>query len=198
MFSYLSGILSDWTDDGVVIDVQGIGFFVEVPSSSISRLPAIGSEVKLHTVMLVSENNVELVGFLTKEELKMFNLLRKVNKVGTKMALSLLSTLTVAELSFAIASQDAKAIAKAPGVGVKMAEKLILELKDKVGSGLVSEEFQAAAEISSEEGSGRADAIEALVALGFGRSEAVRSVSRVKDSASKTAEEIIREALRQQ
>ena len=128
----------------------------------------------------------------------MFQLLRKVNKVGTKLALSLLSTMTVSELSFAIAAQDAKAVAKAPGVGLKMAEKLILELKDKVSSGLVSEDFKAAAEISAEESSSRSDAIEALVALGFGRSEAVRSVSKVKNCAEKTAEEIIREALRQQ
>ena len=196
MISYLSGTLADWTEDSVVVETGGVGFSVQVPPSSIGRLPAIGSQIKLYTTLLVSENDLQLAGFLSKEELRMFHLLRRVNKVGTKIALSLLSTMSVSDLSFAIASQDAKTIAKTPGVGVKLAEKLILELKDRVSDGLVSEEFAAAAQQGGDSSS-RQDAIEALVALGFSASEATKAVAGVSGTQDKTAEQIIREALRQ-
>ena len=196
MISYLSGTLADWTEDSVVVETGGVGFSVQVPPSSIGRLPAIGSQIKLYTTLLVSENDLQLAGFLSKEELRMFHLLRRVNKVGTKIALSLLSTMSVSDLSFAIASQDAKTIAKTPGVGVKLAEKLILELKDRVSDGLVSEEFAATAQQGGDSSS-RQDAIEALVALGFSASEATKAVAGVSGTQDKTAEQIIREALRQ-
>ena len=197
MISYISGILADWTEDSVIIETGGVGFSVQVPASTIGRLPAIESSIKLFTALLVSESDMQLVGFLTREELRMFHLLRRVNKIGTRLALSLLSTMTVPDLSFAIASQDAKTIAKTPGIGLKMAEKLILELKDKVSDGLVSEEFASATRSSEGSDSSRQDAIEALVALGFSSMEAAKAVGKVKDTGSKTAEEIIREALRQ-
>ena len=134
MIAFVSGILSDSTEDAAVVDVSGVGYRVLVSPGTLDKLPAVGTPVKLYTYFCVREDALLLYGFLTKEELGLFKQLITVSGIGPKAGLSLLSVMSVDDLRFAIFSADARAIAKAPGVGKKTAERLVLELKDKIGA----------------------------------------------------------------
>ena len=197
MISYISGIYAGHSTDAVVIECGGIGFCIRVPETVLNRLPAKNSEFKLYTYLHVKEDAMQLYGFISKEE--MFELLIGVSGIGPKGALGILSALSMDTLRFAIYAQDAKTIAKAPGIGIKTAQKMILELKDKISLADTLGEQSAmvsADAVDSKTNANRAEAIEALTALGFSASEAVKAVSGVKDIETLSTEAIIKAALK--
>ena len=132
MISYIKGELVEVTEDSVVLDHGGMGFSIMMPGSILAKLPAIGSELKVHTYLYVKEDVLGLYGFLTKDDLKVFKLLITVSGIGPKGALAILSTMSPDDLRFAVLAGDAKTISKTPGIGSKTAQKLIIELKDKL------------------------------------------------------------------
>ncbi len=132
MIAYLKGKITDIAEENVVLEVNDIGYNVKITGRTLGMLPAAGEEVKIYTYTYVREDAIHLYGFLTRDDLKMFKLLITVNGIGPKGALAVLSVMDADELRFAIISGDAKAIAKAPGIGGKTAERAILDLKDKV------------------------------------------------------------------
>lgn len=196
MIAFVKGIVEDLTDGNVVLDVGGIGYNIKISPRTAGFLPAYGQEVKLYTYTLVREDAFSLFGFLGKEELELFKQLITVNGVGPKVALGILSAMDVMDLRFAILAQDAKKIAKAPGIGPKTAERIILDLKDKVK---IEEPF--ARESTPIMGNAQAqanttEAVEALTALGYGASEAMKAVNGVENAAELTTEQLLKAALK--
>lgn len=178
-----------------VVECGGIGFKCFTSLTTIKSLGKTGSTVNLYTYLSVKEDAMDLFGFATLEELNSFKLLITVSGVGPKAAVSVLSELTPDRLALAIASSDVKAITKASGVGKKTAERIVLELKDKTGS-LSGEDLSSIASASSAaEDSAAGEAVAALVALGFGQSDAAAAVGKMDQSLS--ADEMIRLGLRQ-
>ena len=174
MISFLKGELAEVTENSVVVEVGNMGYEVSVPTSTIPKLPTLGSRVKLYTYMHVREDAISLFGFLTKDDLEMFKLLITVNGIGPKGALGILSGITADEIRFAVLAEDTKTISKAPGVGKKTASKLILELKDKFKLETVFEQRLQnqvqAAEINNIVGM-KEEAVQALVVLGYSASD---------------------------
>ena len=192
MISYINGSLAFKGADHVIIENSGIGFRIMASPNTISRLPAVDSKVKLFTYMNVKEDELSLFGFLTQEELNMFNRLITVKGVGPKGATALLSALTPAQIALAIITDDAKTLSSGPGIGKKTAQQIILDLKDKTktedaGGATV---LGTAAPISTN--SVEAEAIEALLTLGFAKAEAQKAVSAVTDEGLTSAELISR------
>lgn len=180
MISYINGVLKIIEDSFVIVETNGIGYSIQMSPYTISRLPAVNGQVKIYTFMSVSENDISLFGFLSMEELNMFNRLKTVNGVGGKSAMAILGVLTPAEISLAVITEDIKMLSKCPGIGKKTAQRIALELKDKVSDrdalGQVSDiNVSSAVEMSSD----KADAVEALIALGFSRSESVMAVGKI-------------------
>ena len=132
MIAYLNGILAEIEEENIVIEVNGIGYNVRIPAGMAGRLPQIGEVVKLYTYTSVREDAIGMYGFLSRDDLNMYRQLITVSGIGPKGGLSVLSAMSADELRMAVISQDAKAIAKAPGVGTKTAQRIILELKDKI------------------------------------------------------------------
>lgn len=197
MISYLNGELAAVEKEKVIVEVSGIGYGVFMSSRSFDSLPPVGNKIKIHTYMNVREDAVQLFGFLTKEELDFFKLLITVNGIGPKGGLGILSKLSVDELRFSVLSGDVKAICKAPGIGKKTAEKLIIELKDKldIEEVLNHAEGTASAQVSTVKDEAHTEAIQALVALGYGNAESLRAVKAVALE-NPTAEDILKEALK--
>lgn len=200
MISYLKGELAAVEPQKAIIDVGGIGYGVYMPQQALAQLPQTGSEIKLHTYLNVKEDALQLFGFLTKDDLEIFKLVIGVNGIGPKGGLNILSCLSPDELRFAIMSGDAKAISAAPGIGKKTAEKLILELRDKVTIEDVlehaahGENGSPSPETDGENGI-QAEAVQALVALGYGNSESLRAVRKTSPECA-SAEEVLKEALK--
>jgi len=197
MFSYLRGILAEKTANYAVIECGGVGFKVYTSFTSLSDTKCIqGSEVVFHTYLYIKEGIMDLYGFSTCEELELFELLISVSGVGAKGALAILSTLNPAKLTFAIASGNAGEIKKSPGIGAKIAQRIILELKDKINSNAISDSaadaFSEAVPISSNE---RDEAVNALIALGYSGAEAKTAVSKVGTDIC-DVESIIKQALK--
>ncbi|MBQ1208517.1 MAG: Holliday junction branch migration protein RuvA [Lachnospiraceae bacterium] len=201
MISFIRGYLSEIYEDSIVIESNGVGFSIGVPSSVLSELPAVGSEMKIHTWLQVGENLMALYGFSTKDDLRIFKMLIGVNGIGPKGALAILSTIRPDDLRFAILSGDAKAIAKAPGVGLKTAQKVILELKDKLSlEEAVELKRDAVAGRSGKSteplGSAREDALEVLTALGYSPTDALKAVRNVEITEGMSAETVVKQALK--
>lgn len=204
MIYFIKGVLESIEDNQVVVENRGVGFAVMVPLSVASALPQTGNEVKLYTYMYVREDAVQLYGFLTKDELSMFRLLITVSGIGPKGALGILSVMDADALRFAILADDAKSISKAPGIGAKTAGKVILELRDKMDFGEVIDTVldhgqQNMAGIDGtahDAGAAANEAIQALVALGYTSTEAVKAVKKVTITPDMTVEEILKEGLR--
>lgn len=198
MIGFLRGTIDSIFDDRIIIDVNGVGYNVYMSATAIGAPLIIGDEIKVYTHMSVREDSMTLYGFLSAEELSFFKMLICVNGVGPKFALGLLSTFTTADLKVAILSMDAKTISKAPGIGLKSAQKIILELKDKVsfddiiGKPALSE----AASSQSELNENMQDAIDALCALGYSPSSALKAVRECADSKELDTEAIIKAALK--
>ena len=203
MIQFVRGILDTVSENQIVVENQGIGFGILVPLSFVSALPQTGNEVKIYTYMHVREDAMQLFGFLTKDELAMFQLLITVSGIGPKGALGILSVMDADALRFAILADDAKSISKAPGIGVKTAGRLILELRDKVDfeeaieGALDRGEMNAAGRSSAgENGAAANEAIQALVALGYSSAEAVKAVKKVAAAPDQTVEDILKAALK--
>ncbi len=199
MISYIRGELVDIQEDKIIVDVGGVGYGIYMPRQAITRLPAAGREVKIHTYLNVREDAMQLFGFLSKDDLEVFKLVIGVSGIGPKGGLSILSGMSPDELRFAVISNDTKAISKTPGIGKKTAEKLIIELKDKLSMEDVLERGKDSLEYSQETSESvgvQAEAVQALVALGYGSTEALRAGKNVIADGM-TVEEVLKLSLKQ-
>ncbi len=196
MISFVTGELVDIDDNSAIVENNGIGFRIMMPASVLSRLPAIGSRVKVHTFLYVKEDIMDLYGFMTKDDLKVFKLLITVNGIGPKGALAILSTITPDDLRFAVLSDDVKAISKAPGIGSKTAQKLIIELKDKLKLEDVLERPSEDVMVGADSNTAATEAIMALTTLGYSATEATKAVRMVEGSENMDSETILKQALK--
>ncbi len=200
MISYIRGELAAVEDQKIVVDVGGVGYGIFMSRQAIALLPPSGNEVKIHTYLNVKEDALQLYGFLTRDDLEIFRLLIGVSGIGPKGGLNILSCLSPDELRFAVLSGDAKTISSAPGIGKKTAEKLILELKDKLNIEDVlnraahGDEVAQNGQESAAEGM-QAEAVQALVALGYGSAESLRAVKKTSADCA-TVEDVLKEALK--
>ncbi len=198
MYAYIKGVLEEVFEDSIIIENQGIGYRVRVPMRVLDELPMRGSSMKIFTYLYVREDAFSLFGFLTRDELSMFQLLLNVSGIGPKGALAILSTLSPNDIRFAVMSSDDKAIAKAPGIGKKSAQRLIIELKDKVSMEDALESFDPEAVIVPDSTSVvKKEAIEALVALGYRSSDAAKTISSISITEQMDVEEVLKAALKQ-
>ena len=202
MISYIRGELCDIEEQKAIVDVNGVGYGIYMPQQALSLLPPMGQQVKIHTYLNIREDAMQLFGFLTKEDLNVFRLLIGVNGIGPKAGLNILSCLSPDELRFAVVSGDAKEISATPGIGKKTAEKLILELKDKLNiedmlehaaHGGDSEDLASGTDTASN--TMQAEAVQALTALGYGSAESLRAVKKSSPECS-SVEDILKEALK--
>ena len=197
MISYIKGELVEVTENAIVLDHGGMGFSIMMPASILAKLPQIGSELKVHTYLYVKEDILDLYGFLTKDDLKIFKLLITVNGIGPKGALAILSAMTPDGLRFAVLAGDAKTISKAPGIGNKTAQKLIIELKDKLKIEDVLDSSDGGYETSSDMGdTAAAEAVMALTALGYSAADATRAVKLVDNAGNMDSEALLKAALK--
>ncbi len=176
MIGRLTGTLAEKSPPQLLIDVNGVGYEVDVPMSSFYNLPGLGERVTLLTHFIVREDAQILFGFLTHDERQTFRQLIKITGVGPRMALSLLSGLSVSELAQAVARQETARLVKVPGIGKKTAERLLLELKGKLGDALA-----APASVASD---AQADILQALIALGYSDREAAAALKSLPANAS--------------
>ena len=198
MISYIRGNLAAMERDKVIVDVHGVGYGVFMPERSMGLLPQMGSEVKLHTYLNVREDAMQLFGFLTRDDLAVFKLLIGVSGIGPNGGLGILSQLSTDDLRFAVLAGDVKAISATPGIGKKTAEKLIIELKDKLDLDDMlhpAEEGIPAATADPGATSVQSEAVQALVALGYGSTESLKAVKKVKLEDA-TVEEVLKAALK--
>ena len=199
MYSYIKGELAEINTDHIVIDVNGIGYMIFIPSQALDYLPAIGEIIKVHTYLYMREDAMILYGFLTKDELEIFKLLITVSGIGPKGGLAFLSTLSADDLRFAVLSGDSKAIAKAPGVGSKTAQRVIIDLKDKLS---LEDAFEKKLEHENEKiniasnSQVKNDAVMALNALGYSSSESLKAVSKVEITEEMDVEDVLKAALK--
>lgn len=199
MYSYFKGELVEKTEDSIVIEVGQIGYLIYVPGQVLDYLPSLGETVKIYTYLHVREDALILFGFLTKDDLNVFKLLLGVSGIGPKGALSILSVMSTDDLRFAVLGDDAKSIAKAPGVGAKTAARLILELKDKLS---LQDTFEQSLEKNqmyepNESNLVKKEAIQALVALGYTSMEATKVLSNIEVQSDTTVEDLLKLALKQ-
>ena len=203
MISYIKGPLTAIEEDVIVVEAGGVGMGIHVPLSVLDRLPGIGREVTVYTYFQVREDAMSLYGFLNRQDGEMFRQLIGVNGVGPKAALGILSTMTPDDLRMAIVTGDAKAISRAPGIGPKTAQRLILDLKDKVSMeevlgnlALPSDGGTSAALGTIGMGEAAKEAVQALVALGYSNMEANKAVKQVEVTETMTAEDVLKASLR--
>ncbi len=200
MIQFIKGTLVSIEEDRVIVDVNGVGYGIFMSVQAMSLLPQAGAEVKIHTYLNVKEDAMQLFGFLTREDLMIFRLLIGVNGIGPKGGQAILSVLSPDHLRFAVLSGDVKAISAAPGIGKKTAEKLILELKDKLkiedalehkasDGGFLGKAAEGDQQVHSE-------AVQALVALGYGSTEALKAVKAVSLEEGADVESVLKAALK--
>ena len=198
MIAYIKGELVETLPGSVILDVRGIGYRIYISGRESEQLTKMGSQVKLHTYFHVKEDAMQLYGFQHKDDLEVFSLLLGVSGIGPKAALGILTAFSADDLRFAVLSEDAKTIAKAPGIGVKTAKKMILELKDKLGS-IEPEEVTTSESVTGNVSFSReiqTEAVQALVTLGYGSTEALRAVTNVMTEQEESVEEILKKALK--
>ncbi|MBE7030488.1 MAG: Holliday junction branch migration protein RuvA [Ruminococcaceae bacterium] len=196
MFRYITGNLAEKGLNHAVVDVNGVGFKIYTSLNSLSAIQP-DSRVTFYTYLYLKEGIMDLYGFVTDEELTMFELLLTVSGVGAKGALSILSVAPVQKIALAIATGDVATIKQASGIGPKIAQRVVLELKDKVNRDQMSGggvELPSA-QVMTSNGDSRAEAVSALMVLGYSNGEAIKAVSRVDDSVS-DVEEIVKQALK--
>ncbi len=199
MYAYVKGTIEDISEDNCVIDVNDIGYNVQISGQTMAKLPGIGERVKLYTYTNVKEDALQLFGFLTKADLEMFKKCITVNGIGPKGALALLSAMDADELRFAIISQDIKGISKAPGIGKRTAERLVLELKDKlsIDDAMIDREIDVYKDTVHVMNNAQIqEAVEALVSLGYGQSESLKAVNAVEGAAELDAGALLKAALK--
>ncbi len=198
MIAFVKGNIVEVSDTKAVIEVGGMGYQILISSSDAAKLAQMKGQVLLHTYLQVREDALVLFGFLTREDLETFRMLIGVNGIGPKAALGILSVFSASDLRFAVLAGDAKTISKAPGIGSKTAQKLILELKDKFD---LMDAFESKLEETTEKEPSSAElnsseAVQALVALGYPGSEALQAVRRVSGWEEMSTEELLKAALK--
>ena len=191
MYSYIKGIIEEINLDHIVIDNNGIGYKINATANTIMKVK-IGHECKIYTKLIVKEDDMSLCGFYDKEELKMFELLTSISKIGPKVGLGILSFASPRQIGAYILSEDIVKLSKAPGVGKKTAERIVLELKDKVDKNNV--EFEATLLTSQPVVVSQDEALDALVALGYSLQESKEAVQKCKKDGLNT-EDIIKKSL---
>ncbi len=199
MISFIKGELMEVFDDAIVLENNGIGYNIRVPATLLSAIGNVGETMKVYTYLQVREDDLSLFGFLTREDLDIFKLLINVNGIGPKGALAILSTISPDDLRFAVLSDDVKLISSAPGIGNKTAQKLIIELKDKLKIAQGFEQTLAKGVVTGKDASvtnAKNEAIEALVALGYSSAEAIKAVKKIENIDDKDSETILKEALK--
>ena len=200
MIAYIKGKVAEILEDRVILEAGAMGYNLFMPMASAEAVLKRGDEVKLYTHLHVREDVMQLFGFLTKDDLHTFHLLLGVNGIGPKAALGILSGLTADELRFAVLSEDVKTISKAPGVGKKTAQKLILELKDKMdlqeAFDLKTQHVQEAQGDMADLSDARREAVEALTALGYSGADALKAVKRVEMTSGMDVETLLKAALK--
>lgn len=198
MIAFLRGILAEALPHRVTLDVHGVGYVALIPLTTFDRLPQIGAEVQLLTHYHVTDRDHTLFGFMTSDERDLFRLLMdRVSGIGPKMALSVLSGMPVAAFKDAVIAGDVKALSRIKGVGGKTAERIVLELKDKVGVVDAWQNARTAKGTHDPKQEAQSDAVLGLIALGYKQGEAIKAVNELaKQSELDTADKLIREALR--
>lgn len=196
MYAHFDGVVAEKLADSIVLDVNGVGYLLLVSAQTLSMAPSAGGRMKLYATLSVREDAMELFGFASRQERAMFKKLCQVTGVGAKTALGVLSALPVRELSVAIVTGDIAALSRAPGIGKKTAQRIVLELKDKVEQQDVSAPAGSAAPVSPVVGDAQREAQAALQALGYTSAEAARAINLVRDQAD-TVDALIMLALRQ-
>lgn len=193
MFAYIKGSLEMKLNNYVVIETGGVGYKIYMTDTAIDKIGEIGSAVKVHTYYYVREDNISLYGFLSNEELRMFELLLSVSGVGAKSAITILSCISPSEFAIAIISNDVAKMKQVKGVGAKTAERIILELKDKLKDyqGSEVQDKKAKKEETEEKLS---EAISALQVLGYNRKEIIQAMDKI-DTEELEVEDVIRKAL---
>lgn len=205
VIAYVNGVLESMEEGLAIVDVGGIGMNVYISGSTMDRMPRVGEPVRLYTYTNVKEDSFNLFGFLSRDELALFKMLISVNGIGPKGGLAILSVMTPDDLRFAIIAGDSASISKAPGVGKKTAERITLELRDKIkateddmlrGTGSAV----SVDDLSGEASSARDEAVAALVALGYNSADSMKAVRKVltanEDAASDT-EKLLKLALKE-
>lgn len=195
MISYVKGMLEDISDSGIVVEAGGIGYFISMPPS-ISVKYKQHTEVKIHTYMNVKEDGISLFGFESQKQLELFKKLTSVSGVGGKTAMALLGVCSVNEITSAIVSNDITMLCRAPGLGKKSAQRIILELKDKISTDDITSIIGG--DITSDSvdlSDAKSEALEALLVLGYGRSEAVKALSDTYSAEDDTST-LIKKALK--
>lgn len=200
MISFIKGTIAEIETDRLIVECNNMGYTVFVPNSVIEYATRNGMAIQLYTYLSIKEDSISLFGFLEKEELNLFKQMISVSGIGPKGAIGILSALSVENLKIAIMSEDAKAIAKAPGIGAKTASKLILELKDKID---VSNLFQQNTTMTTNENQSidntiQGDAMDALMALGYSSSQALSALTAVLNEQTDITDvsELIKKALK--
>lgn len=198
MYAYIKGEIADITEDNLVLECNNIGYNIRIPLSVAQQLPGIGATVKIYTYTSVREDAFNLFGFLSKDDLEIYKKLIAVNGIGPRGALNILSAMSADDLRFAILAGDSKAISKAPGVGNKSAERIILELKDKIAINVPETEVtdnntvMGASNISSA----KTEAIEAMTALGYSPAEALKAIRQLTIADDADSSTILKQALK--
>lgn len=185
MISFVKGRLASVAEGMAVIEVGGLGYEVHIPDNSLMYQKSEGEEVMVHTIMVVREDDISLYGFSDRDSLKMFKLLTTVNGVGAKAGMAILSALPMVELQKAILYEDAASLTRANGVGKKIAQRIVLELKDKIGGMGISESGISSSNVTvgvSTATNKRMEAVEALMSLGYSKSEAMDAVNSVAEN----------------
>ena len=188
MIASLSGKLEAVNTDSVIVNVSGVGFLVFMPSNALSVIGSLDDKIKLYTHLHVREDTLALYGFSTPEELRLFETFITVSGIGPKLSLAMLSAMTVAQLTMAIAAGDANTLRQIPGIGKKTSERIILELKDKIETEILTMPLSRTTESNN-------DVIAALISLGYSVTEAARAASTIPSDKDLTVQEKIRYAL---
>lgn len=201
MIGYLRGEVAAVSEGKLILDVHDVGFMISVTSKDASLMPSAGNEVKIYTHLQVKEDDMQLYGFLTQDDLETFRLLLNVNGIGPKAALGILSVLSSDDLRFAVLADDVKAISRAPGIGNKTAQKLILELKDKMSledafEKKLANRKESQAALASPSDDAKNEAVLALTALGYSNSDSLRAVRQAEVTDGMDVEEILKAALK--
>ncbi len=202
MIYYVAGMLADVGEKSIVVDHQGMGLEILVPSAVLDALPVIGSDVKVYTYFHVKEDGMQLFGFLSRQDKELFQQLITVNGIGPKGGLAMMSTLSSDDIRMAILSDDAKTIATSPGIGPKTAKKLILELKDKLNLESVLPAASGSSGSAGRDSDSHAqnemvaDTVDALTALGYSPTDAMRAVRAVPLTEDMTVEKLLKLTLK--
>ncbi len=197
MYSYISGTLEEVAEDHIVVDNHGIGYEIFTPLRILDELPETGSQVKIYTYLYVREDAMLLFGFSTRDEIAMFTMLLGVSGIGPKAALAVLSSFSANEIRFAVVSEDDRMIARVPGIGKKTAQRLIIELRDKVSlEDAAGVPDTPGPEVYDGNSVVKKETMEALTALGFSSSDAAKVLSGIEISDQDDVETVLKQALK--